>query len=165
MRDINFDVIFVLGTCLSLDEMMICFMGRSSETHCMKNNPIKEGFKFFTLCIYQGFCINFTPHGMTAAKQGRQEYAVEKADGKLAVMVDFVTIVINKFRDKQDGMMVKIGTWSVEEERKDDMQKDKFCLVMDSYFTLPDIISSLRKKDIGVVGTARMRNGWPPADL
>eukprot|EP00957_Ditylum_brightwellii_P084743 6443912-Ditylum_brightwellii.AAC.1 len=87
--------------------MMICFMGRSSETHHMKNKPIKDVFKFFTLCTYQGFCINFTPHDRTVAEQGRQEYAVKKSDGKIAVMVDFVTGVIDRFHDKQDGRMVK----------------------------------------------------------
>eukprot|EP00957_Ditylum_brightwellii_P036448 2760332-Ditylum_brightwellii.AAC.1 len=80
-------------------------------------------------------------------------------------MVDFVTSVIDRFNDKQDGRMMKKGAQSVEEERKYDMQMDKFCLAMDNYFTLPDVISSLRKKDIGVVGTARMRKGWPPAAL
>eukprot|EP00957_Ditylum_brightwellii_P046846 3555669-Ditylum_brightwellii.AAC.1 len=114
-------------------------MGRSSETHCMRNKPIKEGSKFFNLCTYQGVFINFTPHGRAAAEQGRQEYAVKK------------------FREKQDGRMVKKGIQSVEEERKDYMQMDKFCLAIGNYFTLPDIISSLRQKDIGVVGTARMR--------
>eukprot|EP00957_Ditylum_brightwellii_P087408 6653410-Ditylum_brightwellii.AAC.1 len=39
---------------------------------------------------------------------------------------------------------------------------DKFCLAMDNYFTLPHIISCLKENGIGIVGTVRMRKGWPP---
>ena len=148
VRDINFDVIFVLGTCLSLDEMMIRFMGRSSETHRMKNKPIKEGFKFFTLCTSQGFCVHFTPHGRTAANQGRQEYAVKKSDGKIAVMVEFITSIIDRFREKQFQRNLKKATRYEAEVRKDDVEMEKFCLAMDNYFTLPDVIISLRKKTL-----------------
>ena len=55
MRVKSQDLIFILGTFLALDEMMIRFMGRSVETHRMKNKPIKEGFKFFVLAISTGF--------------------------------------------------------------------------------------------------------------
>eukprot|EP00957_Ditylum_brightwellii_P141086 10748815-Ditylum_brightwellii.AAC.1 len=42
---------------------------------------------------------------------------------------------------------------------------DKFCLAMDNYFTLPHLISCLRKNRIGIVGANYdMRKGWlPPA--
>eukprot|EP00957_Ditylum_brightwellii_P157124 11958615-Ditylum_brightwellii.AAC.1 len=53
MREINIDLINVLGTCLSLDEMMIRFSGRSSETHWIKNKPIGEGYTFFALTALQ----------------------------------------------------------------------------------------------------------------
>eukprot|EP00957_Ditylum_brightwellii_P096204 7328626-Ditylum_brightwellii.AAC.1 len=36
---------------------------------------------------------------------------------------------------------------------------------MDNYFTLPHVIKYLRKNGIGVVGTVRMRKGWPPPGL
>eukprot|EP00957_Ditylum_brightwellii_P060002 4555284-Ditylum_brightwellii.AAC.1 len=49
VREMNYDLIHVLGTCLYLDEMMICFVGRSVETHHTKNKPIGEGYKFFAL--------------------------------------------------------------------------------------------------------------------
>jgi len=47
------ELIYTLGTHLALDEQMIRFMGRSLETHRMKNKPIKEGFKFFVLATIQ----------------------------------------------------------------------------------------------------------------
>ena len=71
VRDVSFDLIHTLGTCLSLDEMMIRFKGKSLETHRVKKKPIKEGFKFFVLSTMNGFILNFTPDGQTAAKKKR----------------------------------------------------------------------------------------------
>eukprot|EP00957_Ditylum_brightwellii_P023672 1786355-Ditylum_brightwellii.AAC.1 len=42
---------------------------------------------------------------------------------------------------------------------------DKFCMAMDNYFTLPQVIKRLREKGIGVVGMAMMKKGWPPQAL
>ena len=67
-REVSEDLIFILGTTLALDEMMIRFMGRSLETHRMKNKLISEGFKFFVLATSNSFIVNFTPDGRTAAK-------------------------------------------------------------------------------------------------
>eukprot|EP00957_Ditylum_brightwellii_P182829 13926703-Ditylum_brightwellii.AAC.1 len=53
VREINFDLIHILGTCLSLDEMMIRFSGRSCETHQIRNKPLGEGYKFFALTTSQ----------------------------------------------------------------------------------------------------------------
>ena len=55
------EFIYILGTKLSLDEMMIRFFGRSCETHRMKNKPIKEGYKFFVLTTKtDDVVVNFT---------------------------------------------------------------------------------------------------------
>ena len=43
VRERSMNLIFTLGTILAPDEMMIRFMGRSHETHRIKNKPIKEG--------------------------------------------------------------------------------------------------------------------------
>ena len=71
VRNVSFDLIHTLGTCLSLDEMMIRLKGKSLETHRIKKKPIKEGFKFFVLSTMNGFILNFTPDGRTAAKKKR----------------------------------------------------------------------------------------------
>eukprot|EP00957_Ditylum_brightwellii_P167034 12716318-Ditylum_brightwellii.AAC.1 len=42
---------------------------------------------------------------------------------------------------------------------------DKFCLAMDNYFTLLQLVKYLRNNGIGVVGTARMRKWWLPTGL
>ena len=46
IRDVSCSLIHILGSFLSLDEMMIRFSGRSIETHRIKNKPIGEGFNF-----------------------------------------------------------------------------------------------------------------------
>ena len=43
MRQKSLDLIYILGTYLALDEMMIRFCGRSEETHRIKNKPSKKG--------------------------------------------------------------------------------------------------------------------------
>eukprot|EP00957_Ditylum_brightwellii_P045962 3486569-Ditylum_brightwellii.AAC.1 len=62
--------------------MMIQFSGRSNETHCIKNKPIWGGYMFFALTTTEGFLVNFTPDGRSAAKSGRHEYEVDKTQGQ-----------------------------------------------------------------------------------
>ena len=38
----------------------------------------------------------------------------------------------------------------------------EFCIAMDNYFTLPNVIKKLRELGFGIVGTARARQNWPP---
>ena len=73
-RAVSEDIIHVLGSNMSLDEMIIRFGGRSNETHRMKNKPIGEGYKVFVLSTSNGFIVNFTPDGRTAARKDEQEY-------------------------------------------------------------------------------------------
>ena len=52
------------GFCISIDEQMKKFKGRSAQTERMKNKPIKEGFKFFALCdTTEGYVYHFVPNG------------------------------------------------------------------------------------------------------
>src|SRR5210317_2027807 len=52
------------GFCISIDEQMKKFKGRSAQTVRMKNKPIKEGFKFFAICdATEGFVYGFKPSG------------------------------------------------------------------------------------------------------
>eukprot|EP00957_Ditylum_brightwellii_P186104 14168950-Ditylum_brightwellii.AAC.1 len=50
-------------------------------------------------------------------------------------------------------------------ERELGVEMENFYLAMDNYFTLPKVIKHLRDNGIGVVGTARIRTGWPPYEL
>eukprot|EP00957_Ditylum_brightwellii_P098186 7481149-Ditylum_brightwellii.AAC.1 len=41
-------------------------------THCMKNKPVKEGYKWFVLaCSKTSFDLNLTPDVRTAGSEGR----------------------------------------------------------------------------------------------
>ena len=172
VREVSFDIIFVLGTLLSLDEMMIRFCGRSNETHRIRNKPIREGYKFFALTTSDGFVTNFTPDGRSAAKTNRQEYETEDGEGKIESMIAFVTQIINRFRKKQEdrkqSFNERIATRgkNVEHNIIDTTHPMKyFCLALDNYFTLPKAIAALRNQNVGVVGTARGRRNWPPSKI
>ena len=52
VRERSINLIFTLGIILALDEMMISFMGRSHETHRIKNKSIKEGYNFFVMILF-----------------------------------------------------------------------------------------------------------------
>lgn len=52
------------GSVVSVDKMMRLFKGWSGQTHRMKNEPIKEGCKFFSLCDTKtGFACALLPDG------------------------------------------------------------------------------------------------------
>eukprot|EP00957_Ditylum_brightwellii_P004779 364348-Ditylum_brightwellii.AAC.1 len=56
-------------------------------------------------------------------------------------------------------------SWSIHATQQHDIEMDKFYLDINNYFILPHIISFIRENGIGIVGTARMRKGWPPPAL
>ena len=72
-------------------------MGKSVETHRMRNKPIKEGYNFFALSTITGFIINFTPDGRTAAKKNKQEYKNVNNKGKIESMILYVCSIIDSF--------------------------------------------------------------------
>ena len=169
VREVSASLIWVLGTALSLDEMMIRCQGRSAETHRIKGKPIGEGFKWFVLATKNGYVLNFTPDGRSAAKNGTQEYLQEKSMGKVESMILFVTNIIEHLKTKQSN---RIKKYDRQSRSRPDASKEQwadlynpmrlFCLAMDNYFTMPKVISALRKKGIGVVGTSRFQVNWPP---
>eukprot|EP00957_Ditylum_brightwellii_P143020 10897808-Ditylum_brightwellii.AAC.1 len=110
------------GTCLSLDKKMIHFQGQSSETHCMKNKPISDGYKFFTLTTTNRFVVNFNPDGRTAAKTGNQKYSVNSTGGKIESMDSFVTSIVGRFWDKQKERVDKLATRASNMEREVDVK-------------------------------------------
>ena len=68
VRVLIFALMFVLGTLLSLDKMVICFMVNSTETCTMKNKPIGEGFKFLPCQHFWGF-VRFITDGRTESNR------------------------------------------------------------------------------------------------
>ena len=69
---------------LAIDEMMIRFHGRSKHTTRVKNNPIKEGYKFFVMaCSLTGFVLNFTPNGNVNDKKIGERNEFDQTNGGL----------------------------------------------------------------------------------
>ena len=159
-RSVSFIMVAILGTLLSLDEMMIRFMGRSMETHRIKNKPIGEGFKLFILATFKGFIVNFTPDGRTAAKKGNQEYQLQPGVGKIESMILHICEIIDKLKRKQMDRINSLprSTRSAGDSLFNESLNTSHCIAMDNYFTLPKVIKALRDKSIGVVGTARLNN-------
>ena len=169
-RKVSESMIHTLGTNLSLDEMMIRFMGRSNQTHRIKNKPISEGYKFFVLATSNGFIVNFTPDGRSAAKNDGQEYNEDKDGGKIQSMIKHVVSIIDRLKDKQKRRLRssyrRVSTRTNDAPQfLSEQPQDNLVIAMDNYFTLPKVIAYLREKNIGVVGTARFRRGWPGSEL
>ena len=142
-------------------------MGRSFQTHRVKNKPIGEGYKLFILATFRGFIVNATPDGRMAAKQGNQEYDTKNGEGKIVTMILHLCEIIDKFKARQ---LARIRSYprSTRQNSADVFSKKQmptFCIAMDNYFTLPPVIKKLRDKAIGVVGTARFKRNWPPKEL
>jgi len=91
-----------------------------------------------------GFIVNFTPDGQTASKNDSQEYhSASKAMGKIESMMLFVTLIIEKFKKKQEERIKQYNTTlrSRKEQTKDIYNRmNKYCIAMDNYFILPKVI-------------------------
>ena len=170
-------LIFILGTFHALDETMIRFSGRSVGNHRIKNKPIKEGFKFFVLATKNGFVINFSPDGRTAAKKvadGKMDYEVNVEHGKIGSMILHLVESIVKLKEKQNKRLSRITsqrtthTNDLVEKRKkfnEKMGANSFIIAMDNYFTLPKVIYALRNLGIGIMGIAKYSKAWQPLCL
>lgn len=158
VHEVSSSLIYVLGIFLSLDEMMIHFMGMLLEIHRIKSKPIKEGYKIFVLSTSKGFVVNVTPDGQRASKTKQQEYNTTSI-AKIESMILYVLGIIEELKQKQKQKQrlrryEKASRSENQEACHKPIMKD-FCLVMEKYFTLPKIIKKLRELGIGVVGTAR----------
>ena len=131
----------------AVDEMMVRYFGRSGHTFRMRNKPIKEGFKVWGLsCSNTGFCYTFTP--------GSRQNTIDADD---------YTKTKKKIKGlPNEGDTVQLMRYLIS-QLPDDL---KFkLLVLDNYFTFSSVIKLLRELEVGVLGTARARRGWPPEPL
>ena len=137
VRDV-IKTLFIPGSRLGLDEMMVRFYGRSAETFRIKTKPIGEGYKVIALaCATTGYVYSMTPDG----RLGSGEVDTTQGGGKIAAMVTHLTNQL----PPPHGF--------------------KYTLAMDNYFTTPATMKALRDNDIGAFGTARARKHWPPKEL
>ena len=132
-RTVSLLFIVMLGMCLSIDEMMIRFNGRSNQTHRMKNKPISEGYKLFCVtCAHTGYVLNFTPDGRG---QGNEYNNSDGDSGKISAMLMHVTAFLDEYVIK--GL--------------------QFIITADNYFVYPKILWKFRQRGIGMFGTARAK--------
>ena len=165
-RDVSEGLIHILGTNLSIDEMIVRFRGRSNETHRIKNKPIGEGYKFFTLSTTDGFIVNFTLDGRVAAKKNELEYSTtNRGAGKIESMLLHVFEVIERLKEKQKNRIERTGRVTRNNEGEIENRQNQFIVAMDNYFSLPKVIGKLREMGVGMVGTSRFKPNWPPKSL
>ena len=81
------------GFSLSIDEQMKRFKGRSAQTFRMKNEPVKEGCKFWAICdASTGFCYKVMP----AARVGRADEEGRKVIDSVLSLIDSIPHRENK---------------------------------------------------------------------
>ena len=175
VRDKSMKLIYELGSVLAIDEMMIRFRVKSNETHRIKNKPIAEGYKFFVLATREGYIVNFTPDGRSAAKDvDRMDYdSTNKHLGKIGSLVLYLCDAIILLKEQQMKRIENTLNRRITRRRGlsdksiDSMSRspDDFGIAMDNYFTRPKVIFELRKLNIGIVGTAQYQRDWPPEVL
>lgn len=148
-RKISLQLCTKPGFSLSIDEMMVRFRGRSSQTHRLKGKPISEGFKFFCISDSRtGYIHYFVPDGRVVNNSNpeRNEYVSSATISKICAMILFLIARLKLVELNQQNNL-------------------NFLIAMDNYFTYPKVMSELRARNIGVLGTARNRRGWPPEQL
>jgi hypothetical protein len=112
---------------------MIQFAGRSIHTIKMPKKPIKQGYKVFALG-FEGYLYSFRLH---SGKTGIADIF------KHSHLTNTGSLVLDLVKDLP-----------TKERRYD--------LYMDNFFTTLPVITQLRELDVGMCGTTRSGNGFPP---
>jgi hypothetical protein len=115
------------GTAVAIDEIMVRFYGRSSDTCKMPNKPIKQGYKIFALAE-NGYVWHFQ---LSSKQHGIGE--LQKVDE----LTPTGSIVLQMAR-----LLPKFPN-------------SHYVLYLDNYFTSIPLFSMLRKENIGAAGTTR----------
>ena len=115
------------GTEVAIDEIMVRFHGRSSDTCKMPNKPIKQGYKIFALA-QNGYIWHFQ---LTSKQSGIAELQKINELTSTGSMVLQMARLLPKFPNSY------------------------YVLYLDNYFTSIPLFSMLRKENIGAVGTTR----------
>jgi hypothetical protein len=127
----------ILGTDVAIDEIMVCFFGRSHDTCKMPNKPIKQGYKIFALAE-SGYVWYF--------QLSSREYRIGELE-----KVDELT--------PTGSMVLQMA------QRLPKFPNAHYALYLDNYFTSIPLFSALRKENIGAAGTTRASGTDFPALL
>jgi hypothetical protein len=117
----------VLGTKVAIDEIIVCFFSRSSDTCKMLNKPIKQGYKIFAL-VENGYVWHFQ---MSSKQHGIRELQKVNELTPTGSMVLQMARLLPKFPNSP------------------------YVIYLDNYFTSIPLFSMLRKENIGAAGTTR----------
>jgi hypothetical protein len=115
------------GTAVAIDEIMVRFHGRSSDTYKMPNKPIKQGYKIFALAD-NGYVWYFQ---VSSRQYGIGELKKINELTPTGSMILQMAQLLPKFPNSH------------------------FVIYMDNYFTSIPLFSMLRKQNIGAAGTTR----------
>jgi hypothetical protein len=124
-------------TEVAIDEIMVRFYGRSSDTCKMPNKPIKQGYKIFALAD-RGYVWHFQ---LSSRRHGIAELVKDTDLTPTGSMVLQMARLLPKF------------------------EQSHFILFLDNYFTSIPLFSMLRAENIGAVGTTRPQGTEFPALL
>jgi len=122
---------------MSVDEMIIRFLGRSPHTFRMKGKPTPEGFKILALCDY-GYTWTFLPVSRIAKSK-----EIEVSENKLGDAAHSVIHLIKQLPFKTQA----------------------FNIYMDRFFSSVPLFEYLRSEGIGACGTVRPNTTRYPKQL
>jgi hypothetical protein len=125
------------GTAVAIDEIMVRFHGRSSDTCKMPNKPIKQGYKIFALAD-NGYVWHFQ---LSSRQHGIGELKKVDELSPTGSMVLQMAQLLPKFPNSH------------------------FVIYMDNYFTSIPLFSMLRKQNIGAAGTTSNENHNNSSDI
>lgn len=128
---------YIPRTEVAIDEIMVRFYGRSSDTCKMPNKPIKQGYKIFALAD-NGYVWHFQ---LSSRRHGIAELVKDTELTSTGSMVLQMARLLPKINESY------------------------FVLYLDNYFTSIPLFSMLRAENIGAVGTTRPSGTEFPALL
>lgn len=129
------------GSNCSLDEIMIKFVGRATETYLIKTKPIPRGFKIFALC-QRGYVYSFL-------------FCVP---GKGCT--DGFSFINSRDKDEEEEEDLTSTAQAVVSLSKT-LPRDRgltFTIYMDNYFSNVKVFEELRSIGFGAVGTVRAKS-------
>jgi hypothetical protein len=134
IRDIS-KRLYVPGSNVSIDEMIIRFSGRSGHTFRIKNKPTPEGYKIMSLCE-KGYTYTFTFESRIVAND-----KIPSIPG------------LNKTGSLVSYLVTQLPT------------NRAYNIYMDNYFTSIPLFHYLRTNGYGACGTVRVNSAMFPASL
>jgi hypothetical protein len=124
--------VYILGTHITIDEIMLAFRGRSKDTIKFKNKLISEDFKNWVLAEH-GYIWNWEWHLVNKGSEG----ARESFDSRILEELPETQRIIMRL-----AFILPVSTYD-------------FILYLDNLFTSLLLAKALKKASIGIIGTTR----------